>query len=146
MAEENYSNIKLSGSEKIGLISNLATMFSAGIPILEAVDSLLEDVKGPQQKILQTLRDDLIQGKRVWSSFANIPKVATVFSKLKFPLPLPTRALIFMSDLLIQHGIVVLLVFGLLVFVASTIFKMKRDFFMTLIFSLSLILTLVSEI
>lgn len=69
------SSITLSGGEKISLISNLSTMLTAGIPILEAVNSLIEDAKGNQLRILTALRDDLSQGKRVSASFANFPKV-----------------------------------------------------------------------
>ena len=42
--------ITLKNNEKIGLISNLSTMLTAGIPIMEAVVSLLEDAKGNQKK------------------------------------------------------------------------------------------------
>lgn len=71
----NTASITLSTKEKISLISNFATMLSAGIPILEAVDSLLEGSKGGQKKLLETLRDDLGQGQHVNASFAKFPKV-----------------------------------------------------------------------
>lgn len=67
--------IKLSASEKIALISNLATMLAAGIPILDAVTNLLEDAKGNQRKILDTLRDDLTQGHQVNYTLARFPNV-----------------------------------------------------------------------
>lgn len=193
-------NITLSGPEKIGLISNLATMLTAGIPILEAVDSILEDTKGNQRKILETLRDDLVQGRRVWNTFIKfpqvfdkvtvsviraseeagtldialkdlketirkqqefndkitsamiypafilvvflgvflvillvvIPKIASVFGRLKFDLPLPTKILIFLSNILIEKGLFVLLgiiVFGLAV---NYLFRKKRNFFLNI--------------
>jgi type IV pilus assembly protein PilC len=68
-------NVTLSTKEKIGLISNLNTMLSAGIPILETVDSLLEDSKGNVRKLLLVLRDDLMQGQHVSTSFAKFPRV-----------------------------------------------------------------------
>lgn len=68
-------NITLSSTEKIGLVSNFATMLTAGISILEVVDSLLEDAKGNQKKLLQTLREDLSQGNQVYTCFARFPKV-----------------------------------------------------------------------
>ncbi len=68
-------NVSLSNNNKIALISNLGTMLSAGIPILESVDSLLEGAKGNQKKILDTLKEDLIQGKRVYTTLAKFPKV-----------------------------------------------------------------------
>jgi len=208
------NNITLSGSEKIGLISNLATMLTAGIPILEAVDSILEDTKGNQRKILEALREDLIQGRRVWSTFAKfprvfdkvtvsviraseeagtlditlkdlketirkqqefddkvksamiypafilvvfmgvflvillvvIPKIASVFGRLKFDLPLPTRILIFMSNLLIEKGFFVLL--GAIAIGVSMffLFRSKRNFFMNILFSMPLVSTLVMQI
>ncbi len=67
--------ISISANEKIGLISNVSTMLSAGIPILETVDSLLEDAKGNQKKLLDVLRADLIQGKQVHFSFAKFPRI-----------------------------------------------------------------------
>jgi len=68
-------SLSLTGKEKITLLSNLATMLAAGIPILESVDSLLEESKGNQKKVLEMLRDDLIAGNQVSASFAKFPKV-----------------------------------------------------------------------
>lgn len=72
---EKTQDLSLSGSEKISLISNLSTMLSAGIPILEAVDSMLEDARGNPKKILQVLRDDLIGGNRIFATFSKFPLV-----------------------------------------------------------------------
>lgn len=69
------NKVTLSGNDKLGMVSNLATMLTAGIPILEAVDSLLEDAKGNQKKLLQAVRDDLMQGQRVYYSFSRFPEV-----------------------------------------------------------------------
>lgn len=66
-------NVSLSESDKLSFISNLSTMLSSGISILEIIDSLLEDAKGNQKKILEVLRQDLIQGKRIHASFAKFP-------------------------------------------------------------------------
>lgn len=67
--------LRLSTTDKLGLISNLATMLSAGIPILEVVDSLLEDAKGNQRKLLESLKTDLAQGNHVADAFAKFPKI-----------------------------------------------------------------------
>lgn len=67
--------LRISSAEKLGLISNLATMLSAGIPILEVVDSLLEDAKGNQRKFLESLKSDLSQGSHVSEAFARFPKM-----------------------------------------------------------------------
>lgn len=69
-----YNN-SLSGNDKIALISNFHTMLDAGIPILETVDSLLQDSKGSQKKLLQTLRSDLGQGQHMYVTFAKFPKI-----------------------------------------------------------------------
>ena len=55
----NTKRITLSANDKKTLVGNFATMLAAGISILEAVDSLLEDAKGNQKKVLEVLRDDL---------------------------------------------------------------------------------------
>ncbi len=68
-------NITISGNDKLGLVSNLSTMITAGIPILETVDSLLEDVKGNTKKVLEAVREDLIQGKHLYSSFSRFPGI-----------------------------------------------------------------------
>lgn len=204
----------ISNSEKLGLVSNLSTMLAAGIPILETVDSLLEDSKGNQKKVLETLREDLMQGKHVYASFARfplvfdkvtvnlikaseeagkldtslkdlrdnikremefmdkiksaliypilimivfaavflmilvvvIPKISTVFSRLKVDLPLPTKVLIFTSNILLTYTLPVIVgtivVFALIVL----LYKRQKRAFLHLTFSLPLISQLVKEI
>lgn len=208
------AQITLSNTEKIGLLGNLSTLLSAGIPVLEAVDSILEDTKGHQRKVLETLKADLLQGKRVYSSFARyprlfdrvtinlikaseeagtlettlkdiqehiqkeiefsdkvkfamiyptlilllftgvllmilivvIPKIASVFSRLKVQLPLPTRILIFASDILLKQTLYlvggVVVISGLLIF----LYKRNRQTIMTFIFGFPLISGLVKQI
>jgi len=70
-----YKKIKLSASDKIALISNLSTMLSAGIPILEAVSNLMEDSKGNTKKVLEVLTEDLTQGHQVNYSMSRFPNV-----------------------------------------------------------------------
>lgn len=67
--------ISLSNNEKLGLISTMATMLTAGIPILETVDSVLDDSKGSTRKIMEAVREDLMQGKPLYASFARFPNV-----------------------------------------------------------------------
>ncbi len=71
----NGNRLYLSTNEKIGFISNLETMLSAGIPILEAVNSLETDAKGNVKKVLSTLQADLSEGKRVNTTLAKFPRV-----------------------------------------------------------------------
>jgi type IV pilus assembly protein PilC len=65
----------MSTNDKITMISNLSTMLTAGIPILESIDSLLDGSKGNQKIVLETLKDDLIQGKRVYVTMTKFPKI-----------------------------------------------------------------------
>jgi len=67
--------VTLKSSEKLGFIGSLATMLSAGIPILEVVNSLREDAKGGQKKILDALLEDLMQGKHVHQTLFRFPQV-----------------------------------------------------------------------
>lgn len=69
------SNIGLSTSDKVGLVSNLHTMLAAGIPILEVVVSLLEDAKGSQKKILTAMKEDLGQGQHLYYTFGRFPRI-----------------------------------------------------------------------
>ncbi|MBI2621278.1 MAG: type II secretion system F family protein [Candidatus Levybacteria bacterium] len=71
----NNEKITLKNSDKLSLLGNLSTMISAGIPILETIDSLLEDSKGNSKKVLEVVREDLIQGHHLYSSFARFPNV-----------------------------------------------------------------------
>ncbi len=206
--------ISLSTTDKVTMISNFSTMLSAGISILEAVDSLLEDAKGNQKKILQTLREDLVQGNHVYEAFSKfpnvfdkvtvsivkaseeagtldktlkdlrdnmmkeneftdkvksaltypilimfvfigvllmilivvIPKISLVFSRLKVDLPLPTRILIFISNLMITYTIPFII--GTILFIVGLIalYKTNKKLVMGVLFSLPLISDLIKQI
>lgn len=207
-------NINLSASEKISIIGNLTTMLSSGIPLYEAVSSLLMDATGNSKKFLSTLRDDLVSGNHVFVTLAKfpssfdkvtvsvikaseeagtletalkdlsenvrkqmefegkikgamvypiiislvflgvllmilvvvIPKISTVFKNLGVELPLPTRILIFLSDLVTKNGLAVLA--GVIVFavVFVILFKKFRNVILALFFHLPLISKLIKEI
>lgn len=66
---------RLSAKDKVSLVSNLATMLGAGIPIMESVDALLEESKGDYKKVLDVLKEDLKAGNHVFSSFAKFPYI-----------------------------------------------------------------------
>lgn len=68
-------SLSLSANDKLSFVSNLATMIIAGIPILEALDSLLEEGKGDMKKILEIIREDIMQGRHLYASFSNFPKI-----------------------------------------------------------------------
>lgn len=207
-------NIGLSNSEKIGFIMSLSTMLSAGITLMEVIESLLEDAKGNQKKILQVLKDDVNQGKRIYSSFAKfpqvfdkvtiniikaseeagtldttlkqikdniqkdmefmdkvksaliyplfivlvfigvlvmilfvvMPKISTVFSRMKVTLPLPTQILIFLSNLLVTQTIPIIIGLTIFLVLLYLLFKSQKKFFINFIFSLPLINILVVKI
>ena len=63
-------SIRLKSSEKLELISNLSAMLSAGIPLLETVDALLEGTKGRLRTVLINLKKDLEAGKTIAESFS----------------------------------------------------------------------------
>ena len=67
--------ISLKNSDKLTFLGNLSTMITAGIPILETIDSLLEDSKGNTKKVLEIIREDMVQGHHLYSSFAKFPNV-----------------------------------------------------------------------
>lgn len=50
-------------------------MLSAGIPILETVESLSEDSKGGQKKLLDQMRLDLGQGQHMYATFEKFPRI-----------------------------------------------------------------------
>lgn len=206
--------LTLSDSEKISLISNFSTMLSAGISILEIVESLLEDAKGNQKKILEILKDDISQGKRLYSSFAKfpstfdkvtvniikaaeeagtleitlkdlrenikkdiefrdkvksalaypilivvmfigvflmilifiIPKISQVFLRLEVDLPLPTRVLIFVSNMLLTYTIPIIVAILFCIISLFLLYKTKRKLLLTLFTSLPFISNLAKEI
>jgi type II secretory pathway component PulF len=191
----NTKHITLSTNEKISFVSNLNTLLSSGIPILETIDSLLQDSKGNQKKLLESMRVDLMQGQRLYAAFAKfpgifdkvtinvikaseeagaldstlkdmkdnikkdsefsdrvrsaliypgfifgvftavmlmiltvvIPKISTVFSQLRVVLPLPTRIMIFASNLLLKNTVIVLIVAGALITGFVFLYKTQKQ-------------------
>jgi len=67
-------SVKLSPKEKIQLLGNMGTMLAAGIPILESVNSLLEESRSNTKKILTILKKDLEAGQHIHVSFAKFPR------------------------------------------------------------------------
>ncbi len=71
----NNNWVTLSNNDKLSFIGTFSTLISAGIPILETVESLHEDAKGNTKKILELIGDDLVQGKSLHISFSKFPRV-----------------------------------------------------------------------
>ncbi len=201
------SNIKISSKDKLTIISNLGTMLTAGIPIMETVDSMLEDTSANQKKILTSLREDLVQGKSIADSFSNfpnafdpvtinlikaaekagnldttlkdltinikkeiefndkvksaltyplfvigvfvavlsvmlvfvIPRISSVFKRLNVTLPLPTKILINVSDLVLAYTIPTIVVIVVAVVLSVFLFKTQKKRFMNALLSLPLL-------
>lgn len=206
--------VTISSSEKLELVGSLSTMLTAGIPILEVVNSLREDVKGGQKIILDAMVDDLMQGKHIHQTlikfsqvfdkvtvnvikaseeagtldvtlkdlkrtiqkdiefndkvrsammypmfiiivFAGVllmiltfvvPKISTVFLRMHVTLPLPTRIMMFVSDLLIKQTIPFLLGFLTLAVVLYILYKKQKKILFEFLFSLPVVSTLVEQI
>ncbi len=60
--------------EKQTLISNLCTMLSAGLPVLEVVETLLVDSKGGTRKFLLLLQEHLNDGKSISEAMQQVPQ------------------------------------------------------------------------
>lgn len=208
------ANISLSNNDKLAMLSDLGTMLAAGIPILEAVDALLEDSKGHQKKFLEVLKEDLTQGKHVYFTFSKfpnvfsrvgasiikaseeagtldvslkdlkenlkkdmefsdkvrsafiyplfvvfvflavmlmilvvvVPKISTVFSRLKVSLPLPTQILIFLSNAIMSHTIPVILGVATVSLLTLFLYKKQKKLLLNLIFKLPLLSSLAKDI
>lgn len=207
-------NISISSAEKLGLVGSLATMLTAGIPILDVVNSLREDSKGGQRKILDYMLEDLMQGKHIYLTFSRfphvfdrvtvnvikaseeagtleialkdlkqtiqkdmefsdkirsalvypvfivfvfiavllmilvvvVPKISTVFSRLRVDLPLPTKILIFASNLLVNHTIEFLVGTGIVGALGILLYRSRRSAFYDFLYKLPLVSTLVEQI
>lgn len=68
-------NISISNSDKMAFLISLSTMLSSGITIVESVDSILEDAKGNLKIFLTILKNDIQQGKRIYSSLSKFPNI-----------------------------------------------------------------------
>ena len=206
--------VSISNNEKLSFFSNMATMYNAGIPILETIDSMLEDSKGGTKKILESIKADLIQGESLSSAFAKfpnvfgnvtvnvvkaaeeagtldivlkdikvqvqkdmefidsvksaltypviililfllvmlmilvvvVPKIASVFISLKVELPLPTKIMIFVSDLIIHQAVLLIVIFVVFAGLAALVYRAKKHLLLNMVFRLPVINNLVKEI
>lgn len=71
----NKKSLRMGGEEKITLFSNMATMLGAGIPIIETVESLLDEAKGAKRIVLTQLQEDLTAGHHVSRTLSQFPKI-----------------------------------------------------------------------
>jgi type II secretory pathway component PulF len=78
--------------------------------------------------------------------FGIIPKIGTVFKSLSIPLPLPTKILIFTSDILVNNTLLVIAIFLGTIAFFFWLFKVKRELVLTALFNLPVVTDLVRDI
>ena len=67
-------NLKISASERLAIVEGLSIMLAAGIPILEALESLSEDVlKKNTKKVLEVLTRQISSGKSLAEAMSTLP-------------------------------------------------------------------------
>lgn len=206
--------MSLSTSDRISFIISLTTMLSAGITLIEALDSLLEDTKGQYKKIIQTIKEDISQGKRLYVAFSKfplifdkvtinivkaaeeagtlettlleikdnmekeaefidkikgaltypffilvvlvgvllimllfvIPKIVVVFTRLQVELPLPTKIMIFVSNVMTKNTILFLVITAVVIVGLIALFVTQKKLFLQILASLPGISELVKKI
>jgi type II secretory pathway component PulF len=67
-------SVHLSGKDRLSLFSDLSTMLSAGIPIMEAVVSLEDDATGNMKKVLAVIHNTLNNGEPLSTALAHMPQ------------------------------------------------------------------------
>ncbi len=210
----NPKHVRISSGEKITLISNISTMLAAGIPILEAVASLLEESKGNSKFILEVLKEDLLAGNHIHASFIKfphvfdrvtvniikaseetgtlevtlkdikknlqqemefmdkvkaamtypilvmgvfvgvlgvmlvvvMPKISTVFSRLRVDLPLPTRIMIAISNFMTNSMPIMLIGTFTILVLMIVLYRTQRQVLYRMLFSLPIVSNLIRQI
>lgn len=75
LTSNNTERIKLNDSETLFVVDSLATMLAAGIPILEAFNSIVEDTTSKNTKVLiNKLIQDITDGKSLSEGFSRFPE------------------------------------------------------------------------
>lgn len=68
--------VKLPFTEKLTIVESLGIMLEAGIPILEALDSIEEDSTSPNTKgVVSAIRDSVQKGSTLADSFSQFPRI-----------------------------------------------------------------------
>jgi type IV pilus assembly protein PilC len=68
-------NLSISSDEKLTFIGNITTMLTAGIPLLETIQTLGDESRGNLQKLLTHTKEILIEGGTLSQAFSHFPKV-----------------------------------------------------------------------
>ena len=76
LTKTTFQRKKVKGEELVIFTRQLATMVDAGIPIMQALDALQDQVTQPVfKKVLGTVRDDIQLGSSLSAAFAKHPKI-----------------------------------------------------------------------
>lgn len=74
------AKIKLKSKDRLEMLSDLATMLKAGIPILDAVTSLEKDAKGNTKKVLRAIKNGLYNGESMAKILGRFPRTFDVIT------------------------------------------------------------------
>lgn len=70
---KSIAKLHLKGRERLSLYSDLATMLTAGIPLLDAVEALETDARGSMHDVLRVLHVSLTNGQPLSSALERLP-------------------------------------------------------------------------
>lgn len=73
MQQKNNMKLHISREDKIVFVSNLSVMLTSGIPLFDAIVSLIETSTGSKKKFLEIIKKDLNQGQPLSFSLAKFP-------------------------------------------------------------------------
>jgi len=84
VAKKSILRKKVKGEEIVIFTRQLATMVDAGIPIIQAIDALRDQVTHPEfKRVLTEIQEDIQQGSGLSQSFAKHPQVFdTLFTSM----------------------------------------------------------------
>lgn len=72
--DKNLAKIRLRTRDRLNIFTDLYTLLAAGIPILEAIESMETDSKGAQKKVLHYIRKSINQGIELSKALEKMPK------------------------------------------------------------------------
>lgn len=67
-------NVRLNSKDQLMIFSDMSTMLAAGIPILEIVESMVDEAKGNQRKVLEAIKQSLYQGHQLSDALKTMPR------------------------------------------------------------------------
>ncbi|MCX6726469.1 MAG: type II secretion system F family protein [Candidatus Shapirobacteria bacterium] len=67
--------LSISSGDKLTLIGNITTMLTAGIPLLEVIQTLTEESRGNLKNLLDHIKETLVEGGTLSLAFSHFPKI-----------------------------------------------------------------------